>query len=557
MRSENKVEQSNTKEKLYTLNAVQLKEALKFSVDYFADFKEEIDRLNVFPVPDGDTGTNMYLTLSKAVDEIEGLTTESVSELLEAFADGALMGARGNSGVIFSQLLRGFSEEIKAEEGIGIAEIAGGLDNAAAVAYQGVMKPIEGTILTVAREVGETALSLAEEQKEVDEFLQAVVKQAESTVEKTPQLLPPLKEAGVVDAGGRGYKVFLEGIYKYFAADDISCSKPAEDDAVVSGSKAHTEQLQSLDYKYCTEFMIKEPELNSKELRGRIEEYGASLLVVEGNGFVKVHIHSNNPGLVLEAGLEAGSLTGIKIDNMEEEQHENRVAAEESEEAVKEEKKDRIGVIAVAAGGGIIDLFDSLGVDLVIEGGQSMNPSTEDLLEATREVASDKVIILPNNKNVISAAKQVVEVADKEVEVITTESVPQGIAAMMMFSPAGQLAEIKEMMEEEAGEVKTGEVTYAVCDSELNGLNIAEGDILGLVEGDIEVVTNDRIEAVTEIVNKLIEPEDYLVTIYVGAEVEKEEVKSLEERLEDEVREVDLEICNGKQPLYYYLIAVE
>lgn len=348
----------------------------------------------------------------------------------------------------------------------------------------------------------------------------------------------------------------MEGIYKYFAADDITHSKPAEDD-IASDSKAESKQLPSLEYKYCTEFIIKEPELNSKELRGRIEEYGASLLVVEGNGFIKVHIHSNNPGLVLEAGLEAGSLTGIKIDNMEEEQHENRVVAKESEEAVKEEKKDRIGVIAVAAGEGIIDLFDSLGVDLVIEGGQSMNPSTEDLLEAIREVKADKVIILPNNKNVISAAKQVVEVADKEIEVVTTKSMPEGIAAMMMFSPAGRLTEIKEMMEEEAGEVKTGEVTYAVCDSDLNDLNIAEGDILGLVEGNIEVVTKDRIEAATEIVDKLIELEDYLVTIYVGDEVEEKEVKRLEERLEDEVMELDLEICNGGQPLYYYLIAVE
>nr|WP_239559118.1 DAK2 domain-containing protein [Sporohalobacter salinus] len=544
------------------LDVIQLKAALKFSVNYFADFQDEINKLNVFPVPDGDTGTNMYLTLSKAVEKIEELQTNSISELLEVFANGALMGARGNSGVIFSQLLRGFSEKITAKKEIGVREIAAGLKNASAVAYQGVMKPIEGTILTVAKETGETAISLAKEKKDIIEFLELIVKQAESTVEKTPELLSPLKEAGVVDAGGKGYKVFLEGIYRYFILDDAGRNKTLKDKVTSIDLKSGADsQAQNLEYKYCTEFIIKDSELSSKELRRKIDEYGDSLLVVEGNGFIKVHIHSNNPGLILEVGLEAGNLTEIKIDNMEEEQHENRVVDEESkkenEMKVNEVNEDRIGVIAVAAGDGIIDMFESLGVDLVIEGGQSMNPSTEDLLEATKEIKADQVIILPNNKNIISAAKQVIKIADKEVEIIETKSVPQGIAAMMMFSPAGQLTEIKEVMEEEVTEVKTGEVTYAVCDSDLNGLNIEEGDILGLVEGDIEVVTKDRIETVWEILDSLVEEDDYLITIYVGEEVDDKEVKQLEERLENELMELDLEICDGGQPLYYYLIAVE
>lgn len=541
---------------IYELDVSMCKEAFIFALNYFANYKEEIDALNVFPVPDGDTGTNMYLTFSTAIDEIKDLETDSIAILLEEIANGALMGARGNSGVILSQLLRGVAEVANDQKKIGTKEIAVGLKNAAKKAYQGVMKPIEGTILTVAREVGETAVTLAKEEEDIIEFLRLVSEQASTTVKKTPELLEVLEEAGVVDAGGKGYAVILRGLYKYFVCDGEVVVDESELDLVSIEDKHNEGERDELLYKYCTEFLINNTNISDKEIKGVLKDYGDSLLVVANDRVTKVHVHTNNPGLVLEAGLKFGELNKIKIDNMEVGTS-SKSHGKSDELTIKEELKDRIGVIAVASGQGIIEILESLGVDLIIEGGQSMNPSTQDLLSAIKKVNANKIIILPNNKNVISAAKQVIELSDREVIVLPTTSIPQGIVAMMGFNPRGEIVDVKEMMEEEIRQVKTGQVTYAVRDAIVNGIEIKQNNILGLAEGDIKVVTDDKKEAILELLEEMVTDNDLLITIYYGEEVDKEEVEGLKECVEAKFVDVDIEIHAGDQPIYYYLISIE
>ncbi|SJZ30292.1 DAK2 domain-containing protein [Selenihalanaerobacter shriftii] len=543
---------------IYKLNGTKLKDALTFSLNYFANYKEDIDSLNVFPVPDGDTGTNMYLTLSTATNEIKDLDIDSAGGLLAEFTNGALMGARGNSGVILSQLLRGFSETIEDKEEIGVFEIAKGLENAAKRAYKGVMKPVEGTILTVARETGEFATLLAEDEDNIVEFLEIVVNKATESVNKTPELLSTLKEANVVDAGGKGYEIFLRGIYESFISDEVIERSP--NIIRINREPCSKDSGRDLEYKYCTEFLINNTDISRLDVQEEMKEYGDSLLVVKGNEFVKVHIHSNQPGLVLEEALKLGSLTKIKIDNMEVESQERSKVTnihETEDNLIEKNLEDRIGLIAVAAGDGIIELFEDLGVDYIVEGGQSMNPSTKDLLAAAEEVKTNRIIILPNNKNVISAAKQVVEVTDKEVSILPTKSIPQGVAAMMSFNPVGDFTEVNEMMEDEIDTVKTGQVTYAVRDSSVNDLQITKGDILGIIDGNIEVVNEDKEEVVGKLLDRLVIEDDFLVTIYTGKEVKSEEIEDLEERLNKKFKDLDIEIYSGGQPLYYYLISVE
>ncbi len=551
-------------QKIEELDGNKFRQMLISATQIIKENEEEINDLNIFPVPDGDTGTNMYLTLSNAVDEVKNVEDNKVGTIADKLAMGALMGARGNSGVILSQLLRGLADGIGDAQVLTSQNLAAGLQQASNRAYQAVMKPVEGTILTVAKEVGERAKERADE-LDVLQLLDEVVKQAEETVDKTPELLATLKEAGVVDAGGRGYQMFLVGLLKGVVAKEDFIQPQVKLERVTK------ERVQSAnsEFGYCTEFIIKGAKIEVDEFREELTEYGDCLLVVKTADILKVHIHTAHPGQVLEEGLKYGQLSRIKIDNMSEE-HEERLKAEIADEVNDDSKskenevedeevstRDNLAILAVAVGEGLGDIFKKIGVSYVLQGGQSMNPSIQDLLQGVEEISADQVIILPNNKNVISTAEQIKDLTDKEISVIPTRTIPQGVAAMMMFNPEGEIKEVSEAMKEEVEFVKTGEITYAVRDTQIRDLTIEEGDILGLAEGNIEVVGSDYNQATLDLLDKIVQEDDSLITLYVGKEVNEAEKEELEDRLQEEYPDFDIEIYNGRQPIYYYIISVE
>ncbi|WP_027339170.1 DAK2 domain-containing protein [Halonatronum saccharophilum] len=533
------------------LDAAKFHQMLLVATNTLKDFEAEINDLNVFPVPDGDTGTNMYLTLSNAVDEIKGKEGESVGDIAKDLSKGALMGARGNSGVILSQLLRGLAEGIGDAKVLTSKDLANGLERAAQKAYQAVMKPVEGTILTVAKDVGEKAKELSEDLN-VLELLAESTKEAERSVLRTPELLTTLKEAGVVDAGGKGYQIFLAGLLQGALSKEV-----IKLDSVVEkrSSGLNLENIES-EFGYCTEFIVKGAKVEEIEIREVLDKMGDSLIAVKSGDVLKVHIHTDNPGLALQEGLKHGQLTKIKIDNMSE-QHEERLTQEIQDD--KEEVVDdgSLAVLAVAAGEGLADVFRKLGAKHVIQGGQSMNPSIQDILNGIQAINSSKIIILPNNKNVIATAEQVKEISDKDIAVIPTKTIPQGVTTMMVFNPEGELAEVSEDMKEEMEFVKTGEITYAVRDTKINDLDIIKGDILGLAEGDIKVVSSNYNEATVELLDKILSEDDSLITIYSGEDVSEDEREGLLAQIEEKYPDLDVDFYNGGQPIYYYIISVE
>ncbi|OCL25973.1 DAK2 domain fusion protein YloV [Orenia metallireducens] len=537
------------------INSAKFKQMLLVATNTLKEVEDEINDLNIFPVPDGDTGTNMYLTLSNAIEEIEFTTEDSVGAVANKLAMGALMGARGNSGVILSQLLRGLADGIGNAKLLTAEVLANGLQKASDKAYQAVMKPVEGTILTVAKDVGKKAKKLASELTVV-ELLIEVVKEAEKSVANTPNLLHTLKEADVVDAGGKGYQMFLTGLLQGLSSDNSIIIR--EQVGAKSNTKVDLSQIE--EFGYCTEFIVKNARVEANEFKEILSEYGDSIIAVKSGDILKVHVHAGHPGSVLEEGLKYGQLTRIKIENMSE-QHEERLRKEiEAEQVdVSEEQKvvGGIGVLAVAAGEGLEVIFKKLGVANVLLGGQSMNPSIQDLLESVEEINTNKVIILPNNKNVISTAEQVKELTDKEIEVIPTRTIPQGVTAMMVFNPEGDLQEVTTEMKKEVDFVKTGEITYAVRDTKINELEINKGDILGLIEGNIEVVSSHYNQAALDLLEDMVEADDSLITIYVGEEVSSEDKKELIHNLEEVYEDFDIEIYDGYQPIYYYIISVE
>ncbi|GAB6139090.1 DAK2 domain-containing protein [Halanaerobaculum tunisiense] len=538
-------------QEMQEVNALEFKQMLIAATRALDEAETKINDLNVFPVPDGDTGSNMYATISNALEEVEAADTDSVGSITDELATGALMGARGNSGVILSQLLKGLSDGIGQADLLTADKLAAGLEQAANVAYQAVMKPVEGTILTVAKDVGDKAQELAG-QADLVTLLREVVKEAKASVARTPELLATLQEADVVDAGGKGYQILLAGLLHGLVADELDSGSGLED---VETTQEVTETSQ--DYGYCTEFMINQPTIGADELRTIITEYGSSLLVAPAEEILKVHIHTDHPGQALEIGLEYGELTDIKIDNMSRQHREQIEASTTNESTEGPVKSDQLGVLAVAAGAGFQDIFSNLGADYILPGGQSMNPSIEDLLTGIEEIASQQIIILPNNKNVISTAEQVGELTDKEISVVATSSIPEGIAAMMAFDQTGELSAVSSAMKEELEFVTTGEVTYAVRDSQINDLDITEGDILGLVEGNIELVTDDYNQATLDLIANMVRAEDSLLTVYTGAEVAEADKEDLQTSLEEEYPEFDIKMYDGQQPIYYYIISVE
>ena len=548
-----------------TINAEMLSEMFLAGAANIEAKKEFINELNVFPVPDGDTGTNMSLTIMAAAKEVTALENMTMETLAKAISSGSLRGARGNSGVILSQLFRGFTKAIRDSKEIDVMTLANALDKAKETAYKAVMKPKEGTILTVARGIADKGLELSETTDDLDEFIPQVIEHAEYVLSKTPDMLPVLKEAGVVDSGGQGLLEVLKGAYDAFLGKEIDYSqiKPS---ASVNMTKISAETNAEIKFGYCTEFIIMtEKEFtddDEREFKTFLESIGDSIVCVADDEIVKIHVHTNDPGLAIQKALTYGQLSRMKIDNMREEHEEKLIRdaeklAKEQKAKEKAEQKE-YGFIAVSIGEGLNEIFRELGVDYIIEGGQTMNPSTDDMLNAIDEVNAKHVFIFPNNKNITLAANQAKSlVKDKEVIVIPTKTVPQGITAIINFVPDMSAEENEEVMLEEIKNVKTGQVTYAVRDTNIDGKEIHTDDIMGIGDAGILSVGTE-IEATTlDMLAQIVDEDSELISIYYGADVSEEDAEALTAKVEELYPDVDVDTHSGGQPIYYYVLAVE
>ncbi len=534
------------------------REMLKAAYFNLENNKEEVNSLNVFPVPDGDTGTNMSLTLKSAVKHMESDETDTISGIAKAFSTGSLMGARGNSGVITSQIFRGFSQGIEGAYEIDVETLKNGFVKAYEVAYKAVMQPTEGTILTVIRGIGEFAEENYEKYTDVKEFFIDLIAEGNRVLELTPEMLPVLKQAGVVDAGGKGLIVILDGVLNY---KDIDLSnsmeiKPSNNLNLVTANTSDDD----IKYGYCTEFMIESRDGDYLKFRNEISEFGDSILVVKGDDLIKTHIHTNNPGTVLEKALKLGSLKDIKIDNMRL-QHNHIIAGAEGDKYLNPSKnpdeKTKYGFISISAGDGFSKLFKELGVNQVISGGQTMNPSTETILEAVDRINADNIFILPNNGNIILAAEQAQKLSDKNLIVIKSKTVPQGITALLSFDEENTPEENEADMNDSLSTVKTAQLTFSVRDTEIDGLKIKKDEIIGLEGGKI-LSTGKKLNKVTlDLLDKIIDEDSSLITVYYGEDVEDKVVNDMERKLTRIYESLDIEFVNGGQPLYYYIISVE
>ncbi len=524
--------------------------------------RKAVDDLNVFPVPDGDTGTNMSLTFSGASDMALAEDTAHAGKLMSKLASASLRNARGNSGVILSQIIRGFAKGVEAKEVLTAADIKDGLLSAKATAYRAVMKPTEGTILTVIREISEFAEASFAEYKSSLEFLSAIVDAGNKSLEGTPSLLPALKKAGVVDAGGKGLMTLIEGAY--VALRDGKAIEPADKTFASKAAVKATDTDADIKFLYCTEFIInKIGERQISQFRAAIAEKGDCMLVIEDEDIVKVHIHTNHPGFVLEQAIKLGELTNLKIDNMKY-QHEEKLddTASQTQEAdtkteILSEPLKKYGFAAVSAGDGLSEIFRSLNVDEVIEGGQTMNPSTQDLLSAVEKIPAEVVYIFPNNKNIILAADQVDALTDKKVFVVPTVNIPEGISAITAFDSSLSPEENLEAMQEFASYVKCGQVTFAARDTNLDGMEIKLGDCLAVSGKDIDAVTATPEEAVLELCEKLVDEDSGVITIYYGEDIENDMAEKLGETLEEKFSDLDVSVIRGGQPVYFYILSVE
>ncbi len=551
--------------------------------------KEMINELNVFPVPDGDTGTNMSLTIMSAVKEVSALDHPDMNELAKAISSGSLRGARGNSGVILSQLLRGFTKVIREVDEIDVPVFSAAIQRAKETAYKAVMKPKEGTILTVATRIADKAAELETQTDDAEEFLEAILQCAEEELQHTPELLPVLKEAGVVDSGGQGLVEVLRGALNalegkevdYDAiASEIPASTPAGEPAAVRAEKRDIKhddiETADIKYGYCTEFMIMTGrELTDEEeqdLKSYLSSIGDSIVCVADDEVTRVHVHTNDPGLAIQKGLSIAPLTHLKIDNMRV-QH-NEILIKDAEKIAKEEAADEaefeidaaaadaprkpMGFIAVSTGDGLNDIFKELGVDYIIAGGQTMNPSTEDMLTAINHVNADTIYILPNNKNILMAADQARELTlDKEIIVIPTKTIPQGITAMINYSPDNDAKTNEEIMRSQIESVKSGQVTYAIRDTRIDNTEIHEGDIMGIGDDGILAVSPSVEETTREMLEKLVDNESELISMYYGQEVEETAAEAFTGEIEEQYPDIDVDVHYGGQPIYYYVLAVE
>lgn len=540
--------------------------------------KDWINELNVFPVPDGDTGTNMTMTIMSAAKEVSSLTNPTMVELAKAISSGSLRGARGNSGVILSQLFRGFCKVIKEYDEIDVTILCEACQKAVETAYKAVMKPKEGTILTVAKGAAEKALELSDDTEDVVTFVEEVIKQAEYVLDQTPEMLPVLKQAGVVDSGGQGLVQVLKGAYDALIGKEIDYTIEGAPTGAAP-AKISAEAEAEIKFGYCTEFIIvlNAPMSDNEEhaYKAFLESIGDSIVVVADDEIVKTHVHTNDPGLALQKALTFGSLSKIKIDNMREEHQEKLIkdsqklaaqqkAEEEAYEAAQAEEKTNnmpakeMGFVSVSIGEGMNEVFRGLGVDYLIEGGQTMNPSTEDMLNAIEHVNAKTVFILPNNKNIIMAANQAVDlVEDKQIIVIPTKTIPQGITALVNYIPDHSAEENKEQMMAEIENVKTGQVTYAVRDTEIDGKTIKQNDFMGIGDKSILSVGTDLRATTLEMVDAMVDEDSAIVSIYFGSDSDEDSANELAAAIEEKYPDVEVEVNDGGQPIYYYVISVE
>ena len=557
-----------------TLSTADIRKCFLAGANALDARKEIINDLNVFPVPDGDTGTNMTMTIMSAAREVAALDEDAdMQQLCKAISSGSLRGARGNSGVILSQLLRGFTKEIKKAEEVDVQVLTKAFEHAVASAYKAVMKPKEGTILTVARAGSEKALQICDGTENIIELVNSVVLYMRDVLDMTPDMLPVLKEAGVVDSGGEGLLTILEGAYDCLLGKNVNYDIKTDEGMVPSVSAgAKTEAIADVDikYGYCTEFIImlekKFSRQDELEFKAYLESIGDSIVCVADEDIVKIHVHTNDPGLAIQKALTYGSLTRMKIDNMREEHNERVIRdadrkAQEQKEAEKQAEEmphKEHGFISVSVGDGLNDIFRELGVDYVIEGGQTMNPSTEDILDAISKVNADNIFLLPNNSNIILACEQAKDLTkDKNIYVIPTKNIPQGITAMVNFVEGITASENAETMKASLSEVKAGQVTYAVRDTSVDGKTIKAGDIMGLSDKTIETVGSDIVDTTVALLSKMLDEDSELVTIYIGQDGSMEDARQIEKEVEKIDSELEVEIQYGGQPIYYYFLSVE
>ncbi len=519
--------------------------------------RNEVDALNVFPVPDGDTGTNMSMTSTALAKALLELQTDSVTKVCDTMSYATLRGARGNSGVILSQYFRGISKSLKGKNSCTVLEFANALKAGSDAAYAAVMNPTEGTILTVGKAAALAAVEMAEtEGAELRDVVEKALSEAESALARTPDMLPALKNAGVVDAGGQGWVYIIKGLLLALDGKPVEREGGEVEPSKTAAAQANVD-VGDIKFGYCTEFIIEKsnPNVNVVSFRSSIEDKGDCMLVIDDDEIVKVHIHTNNPGFVLERAVKLGSLINIKIDNMRY-QHSSIIDNAEEKEAPQERKK--YGFVAVCAGDGLESILKDLGVDVVIKGGQTMNPSTEDILSAANSINAETVFIFPNNKNIIMAAEQASEICDNEALVIPTRSVPACIASMMRFKEDKPAEDNKTAMEKALGEIKTAQVTYAVRDTVADGKEISEGDIIGVGKGGIEAVANDKAKVVYDLLEGMYDDDnDEFITIYYGEDIDKETAEELAEEIEEKYPDAEVALYYGGQPIYYYIVSVE
>ncbi|TGB04883.1 DAK2 domain-containing protein [Halobacillus salinus] len=553
---------------LQTIDGQKLAEMILQGAHHLTKNSQMIDALNVFPVPDGDTGTNMNLSMTSGAEEVKTVSENHAGTVAQAFSKGLLMGARGNSGVILSQIFRGFGKAMEDKGTLTTKDLSEGFQGGVTTAYKAVMKPVEGTILTVAKDAAEASVELAEQNEDIIAFMEGVVAAAKESLKRTPELLPVLKEVGVVDSGGQGLLTIYEGFLANLKGEEL----PDIDETVSMDDMVNAEHhklaqdfmnTEDIEFGYCTEFMVKfeddklqENPYSDERFREELSQLGDSLLVVSDEELVKVHVHAEKPGEAFNLGQQYGSLIKMKVENMRE-QH-TSIVGQKKDVKKKPEAKAEYGIVTVSMGDGIKKLFESLGANVVIQGGQTMNPSTQDLSEAIKEAHANKVIILPNNKNIIMAADQAAEIAEVEVSVVKTKTIPQGMSAMLGFNPEADLETNTNEMTSLMQEVKTGQITYAVRDTQIEGLTIEKGHYMGIANGKISATDKDQLSAAKALLNQLIdEDEDEIITILVGEDVEEKEVAELEAYIEETFEDLEVEVHQGGQPIYSYIFSVE
>ncbi|WP_291236430.1 DAK2 domain-containing protein [Frisingicoccus sp.] len=549
-----------------TIDANMLKKMFLSGAQRLDSKKEWINELNVFPVPDGDTGTNMTMTIMSAAREVQAIENPTMESLAKAISQGALRGARGNSGVILSQLFRGFSKEIKEVDVIDASVLASALERASETAYKAVMKPKEGTILTVAKGMSVKALEVFGETEDLVEGIEKILEYGDYVLSQTPEMLPVLKQAGVVDSGGQGLMEVLKGAFDGLLGKELDLSETFKPSSKVNVSNNEDIDTADIKFGYCTEFIVMLEKPYDQNTENEFKEYlssiGDSIVCVNDEDIVKVHVHTNDPGLAIQKGLTYGSLTSMKIDNMREE-HQEKVIKDAERQAAKQKEvyeapRKPVGFIAVSIGEGMNEIFKGLGVDYVIEGGQTMNPSTEDILKAVDHVNADTIYVLPNNGNIILAAEQAKILAEgKELVIVPTKTVPQGITAVVNYIDGESVQTNMDHMMEEIARVKSGEVTYAVRDTMIDDKIISEGDIMGIGDAGILSVAKDISEATMELIDTLVDEDSELISIYYGSDTAQEDAEELAEQVKEKYPDVDVELQNGGQPIYYYVLSVE